>query len=1283
VVVIGRFRALAVMLIGFFAFGVTPVAYASASLTFKGLVRTINTGGSILLSSPAAIVVDSKGNVYLLDTNNSRVVEVNAQGAPSVLTISGLSPASLSSPSGIAIDGAGDLYIADTGNSRIVKVTPSGTGSTIGTGSVNLSFPQGIALDQSGDIFIADTGHNHVVEVTSEGESIALAINVSSGAASLNSPRGLATDITGRLYIADSSNNRVVTVAVGSASGMVLSTGELSPALSNPTGVAVDRVGNILIADTGHNRIAEVDTSGVGTILSNFLFADSLVLSAPLGVAVDAFGAVYIADTGNNRALIVDPGTDGDPESGAGYTSSLNKTAVGFGHVSLGSSTSSSLILTFSVGSPVSGLGKVNVFTSGAQGLDFQIVKGENTTCNSASESGSSCTVEVSFLPTAPGLRRGALVLYDPDSNPILTAPLYGFGDAPVAALSSNVGSVISAGSLPLSNPFQLALDGAGNMYVGDYSGSNVTKISAGGGNAAVVNLGIPGSTVVSYITGVALDGAGNLFIGDHENSRILVVTPGGVVSVLNIIGLSPSLGFPTALVFDAAGALYIADFTNGRIVEVSSIKVAESTSTGIGTVIYTGSYSFAASTLTGLTIDPGGTIYAAARAQNDNSIIKVTASGVASPVAIPTNIVPTISYPQGVAADGMGNVYIADSDNDRIVKITTAGVASVLSLSGLPIPSTLGSSVYGVTVDPSGNLYIPDWTNNRIVFANVSASALTFASATADGSTDTSDGALSVTITNDGDEPLTAVSPGLRVATNFTQVEGSETPADCTAAFSLAEGKSCNLSLELTPVAPASGTVNGAVVLTDNNLNTVPSATQTINLMGSAMNGPTATQTIASVTLTQSHAATPFTPVTGSGGTVPLTYSVSPALPAGLIISASTGAISGIPMVATPGMAYTVTIIDSASETATATFRLTVDGAVTATTSIASTALTFYQATASFTPVTSAGGDSPLSYTVAPTLPAGLTFSATTGAIVGTPTVVSVATNYTVTVTDANNATVTAMTSIAVNEQASQTTVTASASSTASVQTVTLTATVIATNTGTPVTPTGTVTFFDDGTALMSAPVTAGVAQLTTLLPAGATAVVTAVYSGDGNFLTSTSSDSATVVVGPSELDFTFTNSGTAAYTAAPGAVARYNFDLAPLHGSYPGIVSFSVTGLPTGATANFTPGTVAADVGATPVVMTVQTAMATAQDHRHDSFFGRSIVLALLFLPFAAKRRARERLKGRILLLLIGLAAPLAGCGSQNGFFLQSKSPTYTLTVTAASGTLHESQTVTLIVQ
>ncbi len=112
--------------------------------------------------------------------------------------------------------------------------------------------------------------------------------------------------------------------------------------LSAPTAVAVDRMGNVFIADTGHDRIAEIDTSSNGDVL----YTGSVTLSGPLGVALDVFGTVYIADTGDSQGLAVDPSVNADLVAGD-PTYSLNRTAVGFGHVQLGSSTAVTLTLPF------------------------------------------------------------------------------------------------------------------------------------------------------------------------------------------------------------------------------------------------------------------------------------------------------------------------------------------------------------------------------------------------------------------------------------------------------------------------------------------------------------------------------------------------------------------------------------------------------------------------------------------------------------------------------------------------------------------------------------------------------------------------------------------------------------------------------------------------------------------------------------------------------------------------------------------------------------------------
>jgi CSLREA domain-containing protein len=522
---------------------------------------------------------------------------------------------------------------------------------------------------------------------------------------------------------------------------------------------------------------------------------------------------------------------------------------------------------------------------------------------------------------------------------------------------------------------------------------------------------------------------------------------------------------------------------------------------------------------------------------------------------------------------------------------------------------------------------------------------------------------------------PATLPSPAVDVAYSQTLTASG---GSGTYTYALTSG-SLPAGLMLSPSGVISGTPTATtlfsftVTATDSNHSSL-TGSQAYTLNAAA---PTIALTPATLPLPTVGVAYSQT-LSASGGIAPYTYSISAgALPSGLTLSA-TGVISGT-ATASRTFNFTVTAKDSDNFTATQAYSFTI-----AAPTIALTPVTLPPPTVGVAysqTLSASGGIAPYTYSIsAGALPAGLTLS-TTGVISGTATSAGTF-NFAVTAKDSGGFTATRAYSIAVARQASQTTVSASPSVASPAQTIALTATVSATVAGTSVMPSGTVTFLENGTQLGTGTLLGGTAQLVLpSLPAGASAVITATYAGDGNFLASTSSNSATVVV--SVFDFTFTTTGTNAYTAAPGATATYNFALAPLYGSYLGPVSFRVTGLPAGATASFTPSTVAVGGGATPVVMMVQTASAIAQNHNIP--FDRGIVLALLFLPFAAKRSVREKLKGRMLLLVLlmtGLTATLTGCGSQNGFLLQSPQ-TETLTVTATSGTLQHSQTVTLIVQ
>ncbi len=163
------------------------------------------------------------------------------------------------------------------------------------------------------------------------------------------------------------------------------------------------------------------------------------------------------------------------------------------------------------------------------------------------------------------------------------------------------------------------------------------------------------------------------------------------------------------------------------------------------------------------------------------------------------------------------------------------------------------------------------------------------------------------------------------------------------------------------------------------------------------------ATVNVATTTLVQNTAAVAFSPITASGGENPLTFSISPALPTGLTFNQSTGQISGTPTQSIAATNFTITVTDNIGQTAANSFSLVVNAppALLLTQTVTSRTLIQNTLATSFIPVSATGGVSPLSYSINPTLPAGLTFNTVTGNISGTPTISSAERSYTVTITD------------------------------------------------------------------------------------------------------------------------------------------------------------------------------------------------------------------------------------------------------------------------------------------
>jgi hypothetical protein len=272
----------------------------------------------------------------------------------------------------------------------------------------------------------------------------------------------------------------------------------------------------------------------------------------------------------------------------------------------------------------------------------------------------------------------------------------------------------------------------------------------------------------------------------------------------------------------------------------------------------------------------------------------------------------------------------------------------------------------------------------------------------------------------------------------------------------------------------------------------------------------------------------------------------------------------------------------------------------------------------------------------------------------------------------------------LSIGKQGSVTAVSVNPTTVTPLQIVTLTAAVSPSVTGTP---SGTVTFFDN-TVQVGLPVTVvnGQAQISTLLLSGPQSI-TATYSGDGNFLGSSSTATPSTIVSVAPLDFTLIPLTSLTFSVVPGTTGSFSFNITPLYNIYPGPVSFTLTGLPTGATYTFTPSSIAANGGPQNVTVTIFIPAAVVRNSSPSRPGTAPLALAVL-LPLLALSglRHRRRWLGTLLLVVsIFAVGALSGCGSGtvgNGFFGQAPK-TYPVVVTINSGGVQHTLNVSLQVQ
>ena len=624
------------------------------------------------------------------------------------------SAARFNSPSGVVVDSAGNTYVADTVNSTIRKITPAGvvttfaglagsTGSANGTGSAaRFNGPVAVAIDNIGNIFVADTNNSTIRKITPARVVSTFAglagndgsANGTGSTARFSFPSALAVDSANNIYVADTSNStirkitpaRVVSTFAGLAGSPGSANGTGSAARFNfPSGVIVDRAGtgNIYVGDTSNFTIRQITPAGVVTTLAGSPgmrggtngTGSAARFELPEGMAVDSAGNIYVADTDASTIRKITPGgvvstfagsfAKAGPQNGTGSAARFNlPTDVAVdssNNVYVADSNNCTIrkITPAAVVTTLAGLASPGHTNGTGSAARFDFPQG--VAVDSTGKIYVADSVESAIRKITPS----AVV-------------------STFAGLPGTSGYVDATGTAArFAFPRWLTVGPLNNVYVGDTFNFVVRKITLSAAVSSVVTNPANGA---GEVRGVAVDNSGNIYTADLPHHTIRKITPDGTATIFaglndtpgsaNGTGSVARFSFPTGLAVDGAGNVYVADNGNNTI---RKITPAAKVTTFAGSAGLLGS------------ADGTGT---AARFYG----------------------------PFGVAVDHSGNVFVTDTGNNTIRKITPARV--VTTLGGLPLsPGTSDgaginarfNSPRGMAVDSAGNIYIGDTGNHTI----------------------------------------------------------------------------------------------------------------------------------------------------------------------------------------------------------------------------------------------------------------------------------------------------------------------------------------------------------------------------------------------------------------------------------------------------------------------------------------------------------------------------------------------------------------------------------------
>ncbi|MEK7830647.1 MAG: hypothetical protein AAB401_06140, partial [Acidobacteriota bacterium] len=532
--------------------------------------------------------------------------------------------------------------------------------------------------------------------------------------ANISAPTDVVVDNAGNIYVCATGNNRIRKVTTDGVINTIAGNGNTAfngdgilataAAINTPQSIALDSAGNVYIVERGNARIRKVTVvnDSISTLAGGSAgfspdgSSTTLArLNQPTGIALDAAGNVYFSDRDNFRVRRIVSAAGGDT---AGPTVAISSPAP--------------------AGTFTATINPIALAGTATDPSTVTVVRWSNDRGGSGTATGTS-SWSIPLVSLLPGVNNLTITAWDSAGNAGSAVLMVNYQAPQVVTTIAGTGRGADSGddgpgnAAAIWQPLGLAVDAMGNVIFSDLVNRRVRKISPAGVISAFAGTGEAGSggdggqaknATFNFPTGIAIDAAGNVFIADQGTHKVRKVAPDGVITTVagaatffggysgdGGLAKDAELNSPQALAVDKDGNLLIVDQNNNRIRKVTVADGKITTVAGTGLIGFSGDGGLAT--------------------QAD------------------------LAFPTGVAVDGAGNIYIADSINHRIRRIAAAD-QKISTIAGTGIPGFGGDEGPAVnarlnfpaflTVDAAGDVYFSDRSNNRIRKITVNTGVIT-----------------------------------------------------------------------------------------------------------------------------------------------------------------------------------------------------------------------------------------------------------------------------------------------------------------------------------------------------------------------------------------------------------------------------------------------------------------------------------------------------------------------------------------------------------------------------